>query len=73
VLNVLNTFPNRYRAYRSLTYADGEKTLHYCRLSITAGDRLEILVINATIRTGNTLKFSAIPLGSTVHVYEACG
>ncbi|HAO23961.1 50S ribosomal protein L2 [Methylophaga sp.] len=61
--------PNRTAHIALLSYADGEKRYIIAPKGITAGDRLES-GDNAAIRTGNTLKFSAIPLGSTVHCVE---
>ena len=61
--------PNRTAHIALLNYADGEKRYIIAPKGITAGDRLES-GDNAAIRAGNTLKFSAIPLGSTVHCVE---
>lgn len=61
--------PNRTAHIALLNYADGEKRYIIAPKGITAGDRLESGG-NAAIRAGNTLKFSAIPLGSTVHCVE---
>lgn len=61
--------PNRTAHIALLSYADGEKRYIIAPKGIAAGDRLES-GDNAAIRAGNTLKLSAIPLGSTVHCVE---
>lgn len=61
--------PNRTAHIALLSYADGEKRYIIAPKGITAGDRLES-GDEAAIRAGNTLKLSAIPLGSTVHCVE---
>lgn len=61
--------PNRTAHIALLSYADGEKRYIIAPKGICAGDRLES-GDNAAIRAGNTLKLSAIPLGSTVHCVE---
>lgn len=61
--------PNRTAHIALLSYADGEKRYVIAPKGVTAGDRLESGA-NAAIRAGNTLKLSAIPLGSTVHCVE---
>ena len=61
--------PNRTAHIALLNYADGEKRYIIAPKGVVAGDRLESGE-NSPIRAGNALKFSAIPLGSTVHCIE---
>lgn len=61
--------PNRTAHIALLNYADGEKRYIIAPKGVQAGDRLESGE-DASIRAGNALKLSAIPLGSTVHCVE---
>ncbi len=61
--------PNRTAHIALLNYADGEKRYIIAPKGVTAGDRLDSGE-EASIRAGNCLKLSAIPLGSTVHCIE---
>ena len=59
--------PNRTAHIALLNYVDGEKRYIIAPKGVVAGDRLESGE-DAAIRSGNALKLSAIPLGSTVHL-----
>ncbi len=61
--------PNRTAHIALLNYVDGEKRYIIAPKGVVAGDRLESGE-DAAIRSGNALKLSAIPLGSTVHCIE---
>ncbi len=61
--------PNRSAHIALLSYADGEKSYIIAPKGLAVGDRLQS-GYNADIRTGNCLKLSAIPLGSTIHCLE---
>lgn len=61
--------PNRTAHIALLNYADGEKRYIIAPKGVTAGDRLDSGE-DASIRAGNCLLLSAIPLGSTVHCIE---
>ncbi|WP_339608352.1 50S ribosomal protein L2 [uncultured Methylophaga sp.] len=61
--------PNRTAHIALLNYLDGEKRYIIAPKGVVAGDRLESGE-DAAIRSGNALKLSAIPLGSTVHCIE---
>jgi len=61
--------PNRTAHIALLNYADGEKRYIIAPKGVAAGDRLDS-GDEASIRAGNCLKLSGIPLGSTVHCIE---
>ena len=69
-VNAIEYDPNR-RAYIALiTYKDGTKAYIIAPEGLRAGDMVTSGTLDAEIKAGNTLKLSAIPIGTMIHNIE---